>query len=540
VAKAYSYLRFSTPDQAKGDSSRRQTDLAAAYALRHNLELDEKLTFKDLGVSAYRGANVVDGQLGAFLDAVKSGLVEQGSYLLVESLDRLSRQSARKALRTLEAICDEGVVLVTLTDNREYTRDALDNDPMSLILSLLTFIRANEESATKARRVRAAWDTKRSKVTEKPLTAKVPGWLTLDRGLGAVRVIKDRADVVKRIFRLTLKGYGQHRIAETLNREAVPPFGSATRWHRSYVLKILKNPATMGTLIPHRLEYEDGKRTRKPLGTVPGYYPPVIDPDTFHRVQAMRGARTPLRGRHATGEVRNVFGGLGRCPKCDGSMTLVNKGQGNGHPYLVCAAAKSGAGCTYRAVRYPQAEEAFLRDAGRLLATVPGGLGSEAIDEELDRTEASLEVVDEAIGRLLDAIQRGRSNALSERLRALEGDRDTLEQQRRELSTRQAQVMGPLVQRKLDDLSDALKADPLDRRKVNVLLRQLCDRIEVDYLSGLLRFHWKHGSSSDVLFGWPAEEVSAPRKAARPKAIAGSRKLASKSRRKSVGSTLQA
>jgi hypothetical protein len=46
--KAYSYLRFSTPDQAKGDSYRRQTEAANDYARANNLELDSELTFADL------------------------------------------------------------------------------------------------------------------------------------------------------------------------------------------------------------------------------------------------------------------------------------------------------------------------------------------------------------------------------------------------------------------------------------------------------------------------------------------------------------
>ncbi|KVR83488.1 recombinase family protein [Burkholderia vietnamiensis] len=49
--KAYSYLRFSTPEQAQGDSFRRQTALAEAYAQQHGLELDTTLRFADEGVS---------------------------------------------------------------------------------------------------------------------------------------------------------------------------------------------------------------------------------------------------------------------------------------------------------------------------------------------------------------------------------------------------------------------------------------------------------------------------------------------------------
>jgi len=117
--KAYSYLRFSTPEQMKGDSFRRQSQLAQEYAERRGLVLDEKLTFEDLGVSAYRGLNRDEGGLGSFLEAVKAGMVEEGSFLLVESLDRISRDKTRRALRTLEDICEAGITVVTLVDGRE-------------------------------------------------------------------------------------------------------------------------------------------------------------------------------------------------------------------------------------------------------------------------------------------------------------------------------------------------------------------------------------------------------------------------------------
>src|SRR3954452_11634752 len=105
---AYSYLRFSTPEQAAGDSHRRQTQMARTYAQRHGLVLDETLTFHDLGVSAYRGKNADRGRLADFLQAVRDGVVAKGSFLLVETLDRVSRQTPRLAARTLEDIVDAG------------------------------------------------------------------------------------------------------------------------------------------------------------------------------------------------------------------------------------------------------------------------------------------------------------------------------------------------------------------------------------------------------------------------------------------------
>ncbi len=86
--KAYSYLRFSTPDQQKGDSKRRQIELVRRYADTHGLDLDAVLTFHDLGVSAYRGKNR-DAALGAFISAAEDGRVKKGAFLLGSELINL-------------------------------------------------------------------------------------------------------------------------------------------------------------------------------------------------------------------------------------------------------------------------------------------------------------------------------------------------------------------------------------------------------------------------------------------------------------------
>lgn len=60
---AYSYIRFSSPDQAAGDSLRRQTEKAQNYCEQNGLTLDERFTLRDLGVSAFHGRNAHRGAL---------------------------------------------------------------------------------------------------------------------------------------------------------------------------------------------------------------------------------------------------------------------------------------------------------------------------------------------------------------------------------------------------------------------------------------------------------------------------------------------
>lgn len=506
--RAYSYLRFSTPEQQKGDSFRRQTALATRYAAEHGLELDNELTFEDLGVSAYRGRNAAEGQLGAFLEAVKSGAVPRGSYLLIENLDRLSRQSPRKALRTLESIVDEGTTLVTLSDNREYTAENLDDDPTALMMSILIFMRANEESTMKARRLRASWDNKRSRMAEgRPMTAKCPGWLRLNENTGTFEVIAERAKIVREIYERAAEGEGQNSIAQSLNGRGVPVFGRGIQWHVSYIAKILESPAVVGTMIPHRIEWIDGHKRRVPLEPVEGYYPAVVGSDVFARVQALRSAPSPYRGKSSKA-LRNALGGLAGCPKCGAAMTRVTKGSGDkaGQPYLVCTRAKSGSGCDYKAVHYSRIEDALIHNAAEIVSRAPVGTKGGELDRELENVEAALDNTEDAITYLLDFIEGGGepNQTTRDRLAELEAEVDELGARRSELRERAAETSSKVIKRRLSELKTALTAKPLDRNRVNVALRTLVDRVVIDHEAGTLVIHWRHGGETEVSYTWPA------------------------------------
>ena len=145
---------MSTELQLKGDSRRRQLELSQAYAAEHDLDLVEEDQLEDIGLSAFKGDNIKEGALGKFLESVKAETIQPGSYLLVESLDRISRQEVRKSLSIFLSIIDAGINIVTLADGRVYTAEATDN--LELITSLVIMSRAHEESRTKSQRVSAA------------------------------------------------------------------------------------------------------------------------------------------------------------------------------------------------------------------------------------------------------------------------------------------------------------------------------------------------------------------------------------------------
>jgi DNA invertase Pin-like site-specific DNA recombinase len=498
VKKAYSYLRFSTPEQALGDSRRRQTKLAEEYALAHKLTLDTELNLHDLGVSAFRGDNIATGALGAFLDAVKQGIVEKGSFLLVESLDRVSRAAARKAVRVLEDIVEAGITVVTLNDGKAYTEESLDG--FDFLMAILILIRAHEESATKARRLKAAWVGKRLKVKEQALTAVTPGWISLDSSRKP-QLIPERAKVVRRIAEAVLKGMGKESIARQLNTEGVPTFGRARRWHRSYIDKILMSPALVGTFVPHVDSYDtSGKLTRVPQEPVPGYFPAVIETDTFERVQAINRT-SPLRGRHAHTEVRNILSGLAKCPKCNSTMTRVSKGPKE-RPLLVCVTAKMGAGCSYHAVHYEAVENALLTEYRQVLDDMPHA--DTHLAGALRQAQVTLDATEGRAEELAQLLEKHPSETLARKLAGYEQAVREARDERDKLAARAVQSERKAVALKAKNLGVALRARPVDRRRINAALRELLTGVTVDFTTGYLEFAWRAGGESSLLYGWPS------------------------------------
>jgi len=171
--KAYSYIRFSSPQQLKGDSLRRQLEASRAYAEAHDMILDDSL--RDIGVSAFKGKNATEGALKKFIELLEAGRIEKVSVLILESLDRLSRQQVFTALGLFSSILSAGIEIVTLADNQHYTAASI-NDVGQIMFSLISMSRSHEESAVKSKRLAASWENRRKLAVEgkRPMTGQCP------------------------------------------------------------------------------------------------------------------------------------------------------------------------------------------------------------------------------------------------------------------------------------------------------------------------------------------------------------------------------
>jgi DNA invertase Pin-like site-specific DNA recombinase len=329
---AYSYVRFSTKEQARGDSRRRQTEATEKWCERNGIPLDTTLSLRDWGVSAFKGRHLgADAALGGFLELVRAGRVPRDSYLVIENLDRLSRQEERTALKLWIEIQDAGINIVQLTPETVFRHDKYDM--VDIMRAILELSRGHSESRMKSVRTLANWDMLRRMARERGrlMTRRLPAWVR-ERG-GLLELIPKRAEVVKRIFAMSANGLGNASIVKRLSAEKVPPFGGreptedgGTRkkdgdvygcgaWRTAYVRSILSDRRAVG-------EYQPRDAAGKKVGDViDGYYPPAVDTNAWYAARAGASGRCNPPGRLGD-KVANLFGGLlvnARGPLADGS-----------------------------------------------------------------------------------------------------------------------------------------------------------------------------------------------------------------------------
>lgn len=333
--KLYSYIRWSSAQQTAGTSLERQTAAAREYAFNHNLEFVEIL---DGGISAFKGKNATEGALADFIAAVKAAVIPADATLFVENLDRLSRQDVLAANRLFIELLMLGLTIVTGQDKRVYTRESVADNPTDLMISILYFARANEESKTKSDRVRDASLRALARFQSGlPTTIKGGGadpfWI--QRGDRDTSPIKHPAHwvAIKKIVELSLQGIGCSRIRQVLDdnlnlyppprqkdtpqRRALVNAGMAiTGWNIHRIEDARRQPSLYGlktiTLSGHTYNLEN-------------YYPAVCSEEEFHLIQNISASN-----RVKSGNIRNTISllsglNLCKCGDCGGWVTAFRR-----------------------------------------------------------------------------------------------------------------------------------------------------------------------------------------------------------------------
>lgn len=435
TATAYSYIRFSTAEQIHGRSLQRQYERSLAYIEKHGLTLDTKLNMRDLGVSAFRKANLKKGNLGVFIRAIESGIVKPGSYLIVESLDRISRAEVADALELFLAIINKGIKIVTLIDGRTYSKESVTRDSSELMISIAIMTRAHEESATKSDRRQDCWaDAKVKASAGLKVTKKIPFWLSLPDKAGNFLLIDEAVEAVKLIFALAKAGLGYLKISQELNRRGIPSPAARSykkdekrvyTWGTSSVAHVLSSETVIGDLV---LENKSPQPT-----VIKGYYPAIIDEELFYQIKD----KGPVKRGGASPYKTNLFTHLLKCGYCGGLMQVdAGKKGGERRSNMMCQRRRRGFDCSAKPWHYEDFEEAFFTFVYEIGVDELIGPrnGNRRLEDAVAEVRGRLEENERRNKQLLDFIENNtdigsHGNSIKNRLIELDMTQRSLEQE---------------------------------------------------------------------------------------------------------------
>lgn len=399
MKKCFIYHRVSSELQLSGTGIERQEQNLNAYVERINLlaEMDdpEATIISDQGVSAFKGLNMSEGELGRWMDQVRAGMWDD-SHLVLESIDRFSRQNPFQVVGYLAELDRHNITIHDVSLNMLINRG---NSAMLPIVAM-SAQRAYEESKIKSDRIRDGWRRKREKAFKQGtiVTNKRPQWIDIveDR-----YELNDKVAIVREIFRLYQTGIGTPTIAKMLNeRGSEWLFVSGRLWRGESIHKLLRNKRVTGSIFISEI-IRDYSSTSNPVDQKRyemDVYPIAISKEEFDLVQELLKSRRP--GAKVTGgkalkkfydpntnkpyldrdgnvielEVdtgkeiiqSNIFNGICRCARCGEAMyhnvvvakrDSKKKGKFNEeYRYIRCIAERDGL-CDNKALKYEVVEQ---------------------------------------------------------------------------------------------------------------------------------------------------------------------------------------
>lgn len=459
MTRVISYTRFSSRKQAKGLSYARQLEAARKWCEKNGYVLDEHDQFADLGVSAYSGANADTGDLARLQELLRTGAIARGTILIVEALDRITRQALPKAITLLMNLATGGLRVVTLSDNREWNEQTMC-DLGQFMMSVVTLYRGHQESEFKSSRLRDTYKMHRESGSRQAFGA-APGWLYREDKTKPWLVDEEKAAVVRRVFELSAAGFGSKTIAARANEEnwPVPTRLNLTdgRWHGQMPGQLLRNRAVLGEH-QHRIRTHDAHHKHW-LGLLAGapvsdYYPRIVSDELWNRARASVRARSVAKRRDA--HYYNVFSGLMYCGHCGAPIHRKTERNGHSHAQLICS-DKIGGKTTCKTMAANCADPQLLSAIYEYAVHQLGGEEQHDYAGERAALQAAVAEKLEACERIAEAIaqSKGKVQAFIDKSVQLADEAEALKQQLEELREREAADTGGSV---FDDsfLVDAL------------------------------------------------------------------------------------
>jgi site-specific DNA recombinase len=249
------YARVSSDRQKENPTIASQVAALTEYAETHEYRVPAEWRFQDEG---YSGATLLPPGLEALRDLAAAGHIEA---VLIYSPDRLSRKYAYQVLLA-EELSRCGVELVFLQAPSGAT-------PEDQLLVQFQGMIAEYERAQIAERSRRGKRHRAQQGSINVLSGAPYGYRYVrksDTSAAYYQVIESEAAAVRRVYEVyTQQGLSINAIARLLNEDHVPTRTETTRWERSTVWGILRNPAYRGRACFGKTELRPRQRITRRL-----------------------------------------------------------------------------------------------------------------------------------------------------------------------------------------------------------------------------------------------------------------------------------
>ncbi|MFJ5438109.1 recombinase family protein [Pectobacterium brasiliense] len=498
----YSYIRWSSDRQAKGTTLQRQMASAKEFALTNGLELVEII---DPGVSAFRGKNTKSGKLGDFIDAVKEGIIPDDSWLYVENLDRLTRQDVTTAQKLFIELLDLGLTLVTGMDRRVYTLESVNQNPTDLMISILMFSRANEESKTKQTRTVGNVETlverhKQGLPVNIKSCGKHPFWID-DTGsqYEAVRQHPEYWKIAREAIEQFLQGHGIYKVKRYLD-EKYPNGLNGKEWDYQVLKRLRENRALIG-----ERTIKIGNREHKLIG----YYPSLcIDEVEFLKLQELKEQNGYKSKKDKPSDSINLLSGLTliRCSKCGGTMTgFLNRGK----PRYICPNGRHlQKGCVGWSVASPLVDHCVITTLliGYIDTNRKENQDTTELTKLIERKSNDINAIDSSIANISLAIEKGANiDQLVDRVKVLSSDREKIIKEVDKLRTRKTVIETKgSFELTIMEFMDLIQWDVFvdianeSRNKIRAVINDIIEYVVIDKTDGCITIKVKCLGSDDV------------------------------------------
>lgn len=255
------YARVSSERQKEQETIASQLMALLEHAARQNWSVPNEWRFLDEG---YSGASLVRPALDSLRDRITEGQIDT---VLVLSPDRLSRKYAYQILLT-EEFQRHGAELVFVKSPPAAT-------PEEQLLAQVQGMIAEYERAQIIERTRRGKRHRARQGSVNVLSGAPYGYRYVkksDSGNAYYEVIEAEAAVVRTVYELfTVQHLSIGAVTRWLNEQAIATRTGDSRWERSTVWAMLRNPAYIGKACFGKTERKPRQRITRPLRQRGGY-----------------------------------------------------------------------------------------------------------------------------------------------------------------------------------------------------------------------------------------------------------------------------